>query len=320
MPHFSPRHPDWNSNMTYTLKTLFITAASAAAMASPALAQMHGHDGHMMEKTAHDRSSHMVEAVAIVAAILPDEQRISLTHNAIPEVSWPAATMKFPVSENVTVSDFKPGERVQFTLHRAENGALPLVEICKTNSSAVQPGLCAGSSNHGAMNSHQMGAAHGGHEMMSQDTMAKGQMDHSNMDHANMDHSSMDHSNMDHGQMMHGDMDHSKMGHGAMDHSSEKTADATSSDVSTTGTLLKIDKQARRLRIKHAAIAEIGWPVMTMEFEVAQHVSLDGLNVGATIAFDFDPNGDDGYVISAIRRSQTEMTPSASSHQGHGDH
>ncbi len=282
---FSP--PQWNRHMTYIYRTLFISAASAALLASTATAQTQGHDGHMMDKPKHDRASHMVEAVATVTKIMPGEGRIGLSHGAIPEVSWPAATMKFPISDKISISELAPGDRVQFTLHRAENGALPLVELCKTDRADVQPGLCAGSNMHAGMSSHQM-------------DMAEGHMDHSKMDHSKMDHANMD--------------------HGAMGHAQMASETPGSNYVSATGTVLKIDVEDRSLRIKHDPIPAINWPVMTMEFEAADTVSLSGLSKGSMIGFDFDPNGEDGYVISAIRPHKPDMNTQpapADEHDGH---
>ena len=264
--------------MTLRSKTALLVSSVALITALPAAAQMSDHTGHKMaghdmQTMEHGRSAHMVEALATVTAILPDENRISLSHSAIPAVSWPAATMKFPVTGGLNVTAFQPGDRVQFTLHRAENGSLPLVELCQTTASTVQPGLCAGAAK---MADHDMRG-------------------------------------MDHGEGMSGKMDHSGMDHGQM----------STPSVTTTGTVLRIDTAAPGLRIKHDPIPEIGWPVMTMQFEVAEGVSLTGLAAGDAISFDFNPEAEDGYVISAIRPvNETPGTtpPAARDHSGHKGH
>ena len=266
--------------MTLRSKTALLVPSLALMTALPAMAQMPDHTGHKMPShdmagMKHDRSAHMVEALATVTAILPDDNRIGLSHGAIPEVSWPAATMKFPMSDSIDVTAFKPGDRVQFTLHRAKNGSLPLVELCPTTATEIQPGLCAG----------------------------RGMMDNGNTDHGSMEHSQMDH----------GAMDHTAMGH----------VDMEKASVTTTGTVLRIDPAAWGLRIKHDPIPEIGWPVMTMQFEVADDVDLTGLSDGDAISFDFDPEMEDGYVISAIRPvTDTPKTkePAADDHDNHDGH
>lgn len=271
--------------MTLRSKTALLVPSLALMTALPAMAQMPDHTGHKMPShdiagMKHDRSGHMVEALATVTAILPDENRISLSHGAIPEVSWPAATMKFPVSNSIDVTAFQPRDRVQFTLHRAKNGGLPLVELCPTTSTDVQPGLCAGT---GMMADHDMRAMKHGAAMP-----------------AMMDHGTMDRSSMDHSAMGHGDME--------------------KADVTTTGTVLRIEATARSLQIKHDPIPEIGWPVMTMQFEVADDIDLTPLSAGDAISFDFNPETEDGYVISAIRSATDTPQTTEPAADDHGDH
>jgi len=301
--------------MTYTSKSLLLGASALLAIAGTSSAQMSSHEGHDMKQAGHDRSSHMVEALATVTAILADDDRISLSHGAIHDVSWPAATMKFPVGANVTLSEFQPGDRVQFTLHRAPNGALPLVELCKTTSEAVQPGLCASPKRH-----MKMAAGMAGHENMDHSKMDHAKMKHENMDHEEMNHGKMEHHQMDHSKMATSKMDHAKMGHENMDHakmdnSSMERGNAQSTQVSATGKVLKIDSAARTLRIKHDPIPAISWPVMTMVFEAGDGVDLTNVSQGEDIEFAFDPNGEDGYIISAISSASSE-----SDHSAHGDH
>ncbi len=294
--------------MSLRIKTALFVSSLALVTSLPAAAQMEHHGdhkmpGHSMSEMAHDRTAYMVEALATVTAVLPEESRITLSYAAIPEVSWPAATMKFPVSGGIDVTAFSPGDRVQFTLHRAENGSLPLVELCPASGGEVKAGLCTQSA---MMAGHDMGgmkdgAAHS--SMMNDDAMGHHQMGHGEMQAGSMDHS----------QMGHQGMDHSEMGHGKM----------AVSSVTTTGTLLQIDEATRELRIKHDPIPAIGWPVMTMQFEAATDVNLTGLSKGDAISFDFNPETDDGYVISAIRPAnltQEISDPATSTHSDHDGH
>lgn len=309
--------------MSLRIKTALFVSSLALVTSLPAAAQMEHHGdhkmpGHSMSEMAHDRTAHMVEALATVTAVLPEENHITLSHAAIPEVSWPAATMKFPVSGGIDVTAFSPGDRVQFTLHRAENGSLPLVELCPASGGEVKAGLCAKSA---MMAGHDMGgmkegAAHS--SMMKDDSMG-----HHQMGHGEMQAGSMDHSKMGHGSMDHGAMDHSQMGHQGMDDSEMGHEKITVSSVTTTGTLLQIDEATRELRIKHDPIPAIGWPVMTMQFKAATDVNLTGLSKGDAISFDFNPETDDGYVISAIRPAnltQEISDPATSTHSDHDGH
>ncbi|MGJ8560330.1 MAG: copper-binding protein [Litorimonas sp.] len=114
------------------------------------------------------RAAHMVEVSGILMELDPNTREATIQHAAIPEVSWPAATMIFPVGPKVDLSGLMVGRPVQFTLHRAPNGSLPLVELCQTQSLNVVPGHCAGKMNHDMMGHGAMssgGMTHEGHAM-----------------------------------------------------------------------------------------------------------------------------------------------------------
>ncbi|GHA94071.1 hypothetical protein GCM10009069_16500 [Algimonas arctica] len=111
------------------------------------------------------RAQHMVEARGTVRRVNAARREITLQHAAIPQVSWPAADMIFPVGPSIDLSRLSPGQPVQFTLHRAPNGSLPLVELCPAQGVHVTPGLCADGMNHGAMDHSKMNhSAHGTHD------------------------------------------------------------------------------------------------------------------------------------------------------------
>ena len=57
------------------------------------------------------------------------------------------------------------------------------------------------------------------------------------------------------------------------------------------------------LGINHEPIAALGWPTMTMNFDVAEGVKLDGLNSGDQIRFRL-ANVDDDWVVKEITRIQ----------------
>jgi len=186
---------------------LLATAFTAALLTSPAFAQTSDHSGHDMSQMDHSnmshgdmkhgdmkhgqmdhgsmnhddmmkaRAEHMIEATGVVRKLYKKDGIVSLSHDAIPAISWPAMTMKFPESGSVDLTSLKKGQTVQFTLHRAQDGSLPLVELCPTESRAVIAGLCAPGMNHGP------------------------------------DSKMMDHSEMKHGDMKRGDMSHEDMKH-----------------------------------------------------------------------------------------------------------
>lgn len=189
-------NPIKDFDMTFTTH-LLATTLTVALLAAPAFAQTSDHSGHDMSQMDHSkmnptdilhgvmnhegmdndtmmkgRAEHMIEATGVVKKIYKKEGLVSLSHDAIPAISWPPMTMKFPVGDKVDLDSLKKDQTVQFTLHRAEDGSLPLVELCPTQSATVIPGLCLPGMNH------------------SPDTKP---MDHGKMKHGDMNHHGMKH-------------------------------------------------------------------------------------------------------------------------------
>lgn len=155
--------------MTVTTR-LLASALWTALLSAPAFAQTTDHSGHDMSQMNHDavmraRAEHMIEATGVIDRIDTRGRGVSLAHSAIPAIRWPAMTMMFPVGNNVDLNGLQNGQRVQFTLHRAQDGSLPLVELCPTVSETVIAGLCAPGMNHGPDHSRM------NHDGMNHDTM-----------------------------------------------------------------------------------------------------------------------------------------------------
>jgi Cu(I)/Ag(I) efflux system membrane fusion protein len=55
--------------------------------------------------------------------------------------------------------------------------------------------------------------------------------------------------------------------------------------VFASGAIQEVDQAARKLRVSHGPIDQLGWPSMTMDFRVDPTVELDGLSVGESIRF-----------------------------------
>ena len=153
--------------MIFTTR-LLAPVLTAALLSAPALAQTTDNSGHDMSQADHSkmnmddmqqgdmknmnmdheaimkaRAVHMVEATGAVKEINKKDRLVSLAHGGIPAISWPPMTMKFPAGEAIDLDGFNKGQRVQFTLHRAVDGSLPLAELCPTTSADVIAGLCA---------------------------------------------------------------------------------------------------------------------------------------------------------------------------------
>jgi Cu/Ag efflux protein CusF len=174
--------------ITLLLATLYTTPAHAQTTDHSNHNAHTGHDMSQMDhskmehsgmdhsRMSHDemmemRAKHMVDAHGVLVALNTETREATIRHGDITSISWPAAEMIFPVGAGVDLSGLAPGQNVQFTLHRAADGSLPLVELCPAAGAAIQPGLC----------------------------MSK--TDHSGMNHSDIDHSQMDHGQMDHGSM-----------------------------------------------------------------------------------------------------------------------
>ena len=139
--------------MNRPLKSISCLATALAMFAGAASAQMPGdkmdHDRMDMPASASMRPSHMFEGVGKVVAIDLENRKIGLDHGPVPALHWPAMKMAFHVLDSVDLSSVNPGDRVQFTLHKVENGHYPIAEICLTSDTEISPGLCAAGSRAG---------------------------------------------------------------------------------------------------------------------------------------------------------------------------
>jgi Cu(I)/Ag(I) efflux system protein CusF len=82
------------------------------------------------------------------------------------------------------------------------------------------------------------------------------------------------------------------------DHNAKMAAAAVKSHKAK-GTLNKIDPDGT-VNITHGPVESLGWPGMTMNFQVKSKVLLMGLKAGQKIDFDLAKQGG-GYVITAIK-------------------
>ncbi len=95
------------------------------------------------------------------------------------------------------------------------------------------------------------------------------------------------------------------------------------------GSILDIDEADGILNLTHTSIESLGWPSMTMNFNVSSNVGLEGFAPGDAIEFDFNPSEASGFEIKALRKISAknvvdllqDVEPNdASPHGGHGDH
>ena len=95
-----------------------------------------------------------------------------------------------------------------------------------------------------------------------------------------------------------GVMDHSQMDHTA--HGGQQMAQAAPAAVQGRGVVKSIDAARRKVNISHDAIPAIGWPPMTMDFDVAPSVNLGALKPETHIDFTMRQGAGGMYVILTI--------------------
>lgn len=87
------------------------------------------------------------------------------------------------------------------------------------------------------------------------------------------------------------------------------------------GTVESINAKAGTISLNHGAIASLGWPAMTMDFQVANSSLLKGLRPGAPVTFEFVERKQGEWVITSIQggaaQKQQGSAPSHNSHTGH---
>src|SRR3546814_20501163 len=71
----------------------------------------------------HEATPADVQGVGVVKAIDTAKGAITLQHEAIAAIGWPAMTMPFTVASPDLLTLVKVGDKVQFTFHQATEGS-----------------------------------------------------------------------------------------------------------------------------------------------------------------------------------------------------
>ena len=72
------------------------------------------------------------------------------------------------------------------------------------------------------------------------------------------------------------------------------------------GTVLGIDEKMHQLNLAHDAIPELGWPGMTMVFNLDDSVDARKIKAGDAVSFDIEKRGDK-YIVTAVRPLKSEQ-------------
>lgn len=68
-----------------------------------------------------------------------------------------------------------------------------------------------------------------------------------------------------------------------------------------TGKVNAVKAEEHKINVTHEPIPELGWPGMTMDFPVADSVSLEGLEPGSKIEFHVHKTGEGMYEIDSLK-------------------
>lgn len=70
----------------------------------------------------------LVEGRGVITAIDTGAGRVTLSHEPLPAINWPAMTMAFPVKEAALLRGRKTGDRVRFSFQKPQQGQTPVIE------------------------------------------------------------------------------------------------------------------------------------------------------------------------------------------------
>lgn len=91
------------------------TAHGASADENPS-AQTEDQDNHSAHGATPAPEKPLVKAFGVIKTVSAEEKKITVAHDAIPEIGWPAMTMDFPVSDTMDLASIPMGERIAFLI------------------------------------------------------------------------------------------------------------------------------------------------------------------------------------------------------------
>jgi Cu(I)/Ag(I) efflux system periplasmic protein CusF len=86
----------------------------------------------------------------------------------------------------------------------------------------------------------------------------------------------------------------------AVSHHQPDAKTAAKSVALTDGEVRKLDKEAKKITIRHGAITNLDMPPMTMVFQVSDPAMLDQVKAGDKIRFAADKQAGGAYVVTQI--------------------
>lgn len=81
---------------------------------------------HSMHSSGHEDGA--IQGTGTIHKIMAEDNKLNMTHGAIPAIQWPEMTMDFTVADTVDLSSFKPEDNVMFSL-KLENKAYVITNM-----------------------------------------------------------------------------------------------------------------------------------------------------------------------------------------------
>ncbi|MEW8525566.1 MAG: copper-binding protein [Candidatus Thiodiazotropha endolucinida] len=102
------------------LMKLISIAFAGVIIAAPVLGD--SHSGHSMHGHGEMTSSaNQGMGKGVLHKIDRENKIVNLTHQPIPELNWMGMTMDLPVTRRVDLSEFKPDDKVNFTVKKGRD-------------------------------------------------------------------------------------------------------------------------------------------------------------------------------------------------------
>lgn len=114
------------STTTQFARVALFTLTALFAVGSQAQETMSAHDMSQMPGMSMDQSQKTYPLNGRVVAVDVANQQVTLEHNAVTELNWPAMTMPFKVADAKLLQGLQPGQTIM-AMFTVNEGAAPTI-------------------------------------------------------------------------------------------------------------------------------------------------------------------------------------------------
>ncbi|HGW6105589.1 TPA: cation efflux system protein CusF [Citrobacter werkmanii] len=104
--------------MNTTAKAVLLSLFSVVIFNAQANEHQHG---DMMNMQPAAQQEQRISATGVIEAVDMESKKVTIKHDPIPAVNWPAMTMRFTLVADTRADDIKPGDKVAFTFVQQGN-------------------------------------------------------------------------------------------------------------------------------------------------------------------------------------------------------